>query len=150
MGIWSSFKKGVDNILYIRPKRWVSWDFVKKNTQDNVQLVKSAFSVQEPTRKESFSQAVHRHALTQKDIEKIKNRYTLFSYAYTTVGVSLILYGIQAFMQNLLVQAIGIVCLSAFVFSMAFRYNFWAFQIREKKLGCTLREWWNHLCGRSK
>lgn len=148
MGIWSSFKKGVDAILYIRPKRWVSWDFLKKNTQENAQLVKSAFTVQEANRKESFSQAVHRHGLTETEIQTIKSRYTIFSYLYTTVGLALVLYSIQAFFEKAYLQSVGTICLSSFVFSMAFRYSFWAFQIRKKRLGCTFRQWWNDLCGR--
>ena len=132
MGLWSSFKKGIDAILYIRPKKWVSWDFVRVNTEKNIDIIKSAYSIEKSARIESFSQAVHRHGLTAKDIEVLGKRYLRYSYIFFTLGLGIIFYGIQGFILQQYLQATGSLCLSAFVFSLAFRYNFWAFQIKKK------------------
>jgi len=36
-----------------------------------------------------------------------------------------------------------VVALTLYVLTQAFRYHFWLFQLRNRKLGCTLSEWWN-------
>lgn len=147
MGVWSSLKKGLDTIFYIRPKKWISWDFLSSNTQQNIDLVKDAFKVSQPTRKESFKQAMHRHGVSEHELKRLQTRYVLFSYFFLTLGLGVVFYATQALSNSYFSQFSASICLSFFIFSMAFRYNFWAYQIRVKKLGCTFKQWWNDLCG---
>ena len=147
MGVWSSIKKGLDTIFYIRPKKWVSWDFVSKNTSQNLDLVKQAFQVTKPQRKESFKQAMHRHGVNEHEILKIQYRYTMFSYFFLTIALGIVLYAVQGLLNQEFHKFFAAVCLAVFVLSLSFRYNFWAYQIKMKKLGCTFKEWWQDLCG---
>lgn len=150
MGIWSSFKSGLDAVFHIRPKKWVSWDFVADNTKKNIDVVKSVFSIEAPKRRENFTQAMHRHGITQHEVEKIRKRYLLFSYFFLTLGLGILFYALQGLYEGRFGQFFGSFCLTMFIFSMSFRYNFWAFQIKMKKLGCTFAQWWADICGSTK
>jgi intracellular multiplication protein IcmV len=56
----------------------------------------------------------------------------LFSYAFFQL-----FYGsLHGFLLTLSVAGLALV--------ISFRYHFWAFQIKRKKLGCSLREWYRY------
>lgn len=147
MGLWSSFKKGLDTVFYIRPKKWISWDFISDNTKKNYNVVKKVFTIQEPERKETFLQAMHRHGLNDGQVKKLAQKYTYYSYFFLAMGLGIFLYGVQGLISGHLAQFLGSFCLTSFILSMAFRYNFWAYQIKVKKLGCTFAQWWGYVCG---
>lgn len=146
MGMWKSIKSGLDTVFYIRPKKWVSWDFLTDNTKKNVEVVKDVFTIEKAKRKENFTQAMHRFGLTEKDLAPLRKRYLLFAYFFLTIALGIFFYGIQGLLQQYYGQFFGSLCLTLFVCSLAFRYHFWAFQIESKKLGCTLKQWWDNVC----
>lgn len=99
--------------------------------------------------KKTFTEASLSMKLTDQDlVERRKGLYRLsvlmscVAFAIIAYGVFLLVYGhYRAFVISLVVGSIG--------FVLAFRYHFWYFQIKERRLGCTFKEWlWEGLLGR--
>lgn len=97
-------------------------------------------SRQERTR-ESFNDAVVRLGLTPDDLQARYQSYRKGFYGYLALSFSLLIYLIHLVMEGFYNAAL--VCLAVLMLTLvfAFRRHFWMFQIKEQKLGCTLRDW---------
>lgn len=133
------FLKGVFNVRY-----WSDWDRTKRGSVWLVDTLKKFFVIQEPTEVETFPQAMQRLKISNEDIEKRKR--FLFGLAIFMATVAILLFGyavyhlyylnIAAFIISLVVMGIALV--------LAFRYHFWYYQLKVKKLGCSVREWFTN------
>lgn len=91
---------------------------------------------------ESFEKAMLEMNLTEEDL-KVKQS-ALFRLSLLMCGAALaflaysiyhLFYGgFKAFIISLVLMVIAL--------TLGFRYHFWYFQIKERKLGCTFQEWY--------
>lgn len=71
----------------------------------------------------------------QKSLKRSSMMMLLFSLAVFIYSLYLLVHlNIMATVLSLVVACLGLV--------LAFRYHFWAFQIKQRKLGCTVAEWY--------
>jgi intracellular multiplication protein IcmV len=90
---------------------------------------------------ESFEEAVGRLNLSEKDL---KDKQTaLHRLSRLMCGVALIIFGYAMYQlyyggYRATIYSLAIMLIAL---ALAFRYHFWYFQIKERKLGCTLKEW---------
>ena len=120
---------------------WMGADRIKSYWQYIVSSTKNMLIPKKKVEGESFEEAKSRMNLS--DDELLIRQRSLFHLSLLMVAICIALgayaiyhlfYGsISAFFLTL-----SILCVSAV---MAFRYHFWSFQIKEKKLGCSVREW---------
>lgn len=120
---------------------WTDADRVKSYWQYIVSTVKKFFVPQQKAQTESFEDAKIRMNLSDADLNVRKR--ALFQLCMLMCGISFLLFlyaiyqcvygGIPGFLLTCSIMCVALV--------MAFRYHFWYFQIKEKKLGCSIREW---------
>lgn len=90
----------------------------------------------------SFKEAMAAMNITEQELDaRRKGLYRLCwlmsALALGLFGYSIyqIIYGsFKAFIVSLVIALIAVV--------LAFRYHFWYFQIKERRLGCTIRDWY--------
>lgn len=143
MGFWRSTGRVAGEIVNVRVDRWIGWDHIKSMTRLIGLLGKDILTPQRAFEQETFEQAVTRLGLTEGMIEAQKRQFSIFVYAFLIAALFIFCYGVYlAFCQNWygLVLALA---LTAFSLSQAFRYDFWVFQLTNRKLGCSIQEWWN-------
>lgn len=141
MGVWSSVKKGLDFVFYIRPKQWVSWDFFKASSMKTYSLMKDIYTVPPQGRTETFEGAMRRHHLTAEDLEQIKNRYFNHFLIYLVFSFGLMIYLVDGLYHGEILRSVGTCSLVLLLLSYAFRSHFFYFQITRGKLGCSFYEW---------
>lgn len=141
MGVWSNVKKGLDFVFYIRPKQWVSWDFLKSSSMKTYSLMKDIYTVPKQGRSETFAQAMRRHQLSMEDLHDIKNRYLSHCLIYLVFALGLLMYLADALYHGEILRALGTFSLVLLLLSYAFRSHFFYFQIARGKLGCSFYEW---------
>lgn len=134
----------VSRKTFFNPLGWLGYDMLKAQLRLSKDVLKESFTPPEATRKETFEEAMQRLNLNDEDVEQTAKRFFMFSIIFVvggaaTLGFSLyLLLNVGTFAGFIL----GIV--SAILFGVyAFRYNFWYFQIKHRKLGCTFEEWRN-------
>jgi len=93
-------------------------------------------------RQESFAEAVERMDLTDDDLELRKISFLRQSVFFLIFGVFLILLAFYRLYLAEIGSGILIFLLSFALLAYAFRAHFWYFQIKHRKLGCTMQEWW--------
>lgn len=129
----------IKNVFDLR--KWADFDRMKAFTQYLGQGFKKMFIPQKKTTGESFEQAVTQYQLNEKDLfiqqkalfrlSLLMSLIALFIFFY---GVYQLIYGsITGMLLSLIVLMIALV--------LAFRYHFWHFQIKQRKLGCSFKEW---------
>lgn len=124
---------------------WFDYDRLKAFNEYILAILKKVFipsQTKPENAKASFEEAMGKMHLTEEGI--IIRQKALFRNAILmfTIGFALLAYAVyhlimgnyQATVVSLVVALIG--------FVLAFRYHFWYFQIKERKLGCTFREWY--------
>ncbi|WP_131793852.1 type IVB secretion system protein IcmV [Fluoribacter gormanii] len=134
----------IGNLLrrIINVRRWFDWDRMRAFTLYLVNGFKRLFVPQKKVEGESFNDAVKLLNLTdesllikQKSLFRLSIVMLLAALLIMGYAVFQLFYGsIKAFLVSLVVTLIALV--------LAFRYHFWYYQIKNRKLGCTFNEWY--------
>ena len=129
----------ITRIINIR--KWFDWDRVKSYTLYLGNGVNRLFIPEKNAKTEVFDEEVKKLSISEESLlAKQKSLFRLsmimlvaailiFSYA----GYQLFYGSIKGFLISLIVTLVALV--------LAFRYHFWYFQIKHRKLGCTFDEW---------
>lgn len=140
MAIWQIFK--VNRKTFFNPKAWLDVDQFKESNRTIVDSVRGLFTTETPERTETFEEAMVRLGLSEHDIDDARQNYQAFTWFFVALGVCVIIFGFYLLFFH---HTISGFCLAmsaaALFFGQAYRYSFWHFQIKNKKLGCTFEEW---------
>ncbi len=123
-------------------KQWFDWERIKAFTLYLKNGIKKFFVPQQNDVVESFAEAKARLDLSDEDLLSRQKALYRLSLMMVIISVLLLFYAfynlylgsLRAFYLSLVVMLIGLV--------LAFRYHFWYFQIKKRKLGCSLKEWY--------
>lgn len=122
-------------------RAWADWDRIKDFALYFISSVKKMFVPQPKEANETFKAAQKRLKISNEDL--LKEQKGLFRLSLIMLNFSVIIFcyafyqviygSFLAFIVSLVVVAIGL--------TLAFRYHFWYYQIKNKKLGCSVHEW---------
>jgi intracellular multiplication protein IcmV len=123
-------------------RKWFDWDRMKAGTLYLGNGINRLFVPQQKAEGESFDEAMKQLNLNDEDLlEKQKSLFHL-SIVMTSAAALILAYAIymlfmgsiKAFIVSLVVTLIALI--------LAYRYHFWYFQMKQRKLGCTFSEWY--------
>ncbi len=97
----------------------------------------------EPKNPTTFADAVARLQLTEAEIDEKAQSLFRMAMFFLAFAVGMFAYAMYLFWQSSPHGAFAATGISLVIFAMAFRYHFWFFQVKHRKLGCTFKEWWN-------
>ena len=141
MAIGDIFK--VSRKTFFDPKGWLGYDELKSYNRIIYNDLKEAMTPAKPERKESFAEAMDRLNLTEADVEETAKRYLMYTVVFVILaGVAFATAFYMLFAHGTFSGWILAVVCSVLFLVQAFRFHFWHFQIKYRKLGCTFREWW--------
>lgn len=141
MGFFSGVKKVLKPFVDV--PRWIGYDQLKGMTGWLGGLIKRTFVTEQSEHSETFEQSMVRLKLTEQDLVQRTIEFKrllvfwLFIFAMVLVYAAY-LAGIGSWVGFAVSMSVALLTLS-----QVFRYHFWLFQIRSRKLGCTLSEWWH-------
>lgn len=149
MGFRRVVKKGLSGGL--NPKRWLGYDQLKEDTASVGNIARSVFKREKNTeRKETFDDAVKRFNLTEEDIKKRMKTSKQLVALFLGMGGLLFAYFVYQCATGHILHSFICLVLTALILVNAFREHFNLFQMRQRRLGCTYKEWVNSLFKRSK
>lgn len=141
MAIRDAFK--ITRKTFFNPLGWLNYNELKTYNRIIWDNIKNIGDVETPTRTETFDEAVQRFDLTDAEVKRISDTYLLYAIvlvmiaAFSFAGAFVVLIGYGTFAGFIL----ALLC-TALLLCFAFRFHFWHFQIKHRKLGCTIQEWW--------
>ncbi len=136
-GLSWAYKPAVD------VKAWMGWDIIKSSSRYVYGLGKEVFVPAEAKHQESFEEAMERLHLSETDIQDRQKEFARLFLIYALMGLAIFIYSIVLFFKMAFMGGILAIVVSALAFGMAFRQHFWLFQIKHRKLGCSLSEWYH-------
>jgi intracellular multiplication protein IcmV len=125
---------------------WFGWRLAWNQAARAGRFVRSTatslFVPAQATLTESFEEALVRLYLTENDINnRIKSFHRLF-IIFLLASFCLFAYAIfMLWVEQSYRVALACFGLTAFLIGQAFRYHFWLFQMKRRKLGCSFKEW---------
>jgi intracellular multiplication protein IcmV len=132
----------VNRKTFFNPSAWLGYDFLKAQTLFIYGLFKQVFAKPTPEHEETFEQAVKRLHLSEKAIHETQQSYFLYAMGFLILSVLTIIFGFYLLLVHATLAGwILSLPVAALLLSQAFRYHFWYFQMKHRKLGCTFKEW---------
>lgn len=123
-------------------RTWLDWDRLKSLSLALFTGLKRMFVPQRETTGESFEAALTKFDITEADLEKKKTALWRLSILMVSAGLLIGGYAIFQLIYGTYRASIVSLVVMMIAFVLAFRYHFWYFQIKERKLGCSLQEWY--------
>ncbi len=120
---------------------WLDVERIKVFTRYLINAIKNIFVPNAATETESFAAAKIRLKLSDAELIAREKGLLRLSLAMVGMSVGVFIYAIYLFYTGSIKGGILGVVLMFIALVLAFRYHFWYFQIKERKLGCTIQEW---------
>lgn len=141
------FFRGVGRVVkpLVNIPKWMSAKQITKDASYISQMAKQVFTPQKAEVEETFEEALQRLNLTEIDIRDRRKEFTRLSCFFLAVFVLLIGYVIYLVLDSTgevswrAILLSIVVCLIALV--QFFRFHFWLYQIKKRKLGCGFKEY---------
>ncbi len=144
MGFFSRAKTIGGTIFNFKVTKWVGLDQIKSNTKNIYEIGQAAITPEHADYVETFEEALKRLNITEAELQQRLKEFTTLLVVYILLATAVFAYGIfiviqyKNFMGFFMSLAVTI-----FALTHAFKYHFWIYQIKHRKLGCTLREWFS-------
>lgn len=132
----------INRKTFFNPRGWLDYDALKEQTLYIYSLGKAIVTPVKPEFEETFTEAMERLNLTETDVQQTKENYFLYAIMFVAFGVFTFVFSFYLLFHygSILGWILGLAVVAAFL-SQAFRYHFWYFQMKHRKLGCTFDEW---------
>ncbi len=91
---------------------------------------------------ETFEEALQRLNITEQELEQRRKEFTRLMITYILIAIAVFAYGVYVVSMHKNIAGF-IMCFAITIYTLthAFRYHFWIYQIKYRKLGCSLRDW---------
>lgn len=134
-----SIRRGLKSLVNF--PAWMGWSEVKSNARLITGMAKNLTHLSEPEHEETYEQAVARMQLTPSMLAQRERVLFRLACFYFLLTVALLAYTVYLFFIGTWVSVMMSGVLVLIGGSLAFREHFWYFQMRQKRLGCTFKEW---------
>ena len=120
---------------------WLDTDRLKGFAAYIVETFQKLFVLKPQQGGELFAEAKER--LKLDDAGLLERQKSLFRLSVLMVffAMLILLYALYQLLYGSFVGVILSLVVMLIALTLAFRYHFWYFQLKEKKLGCSIREW---------
>lgn len=143
MGMFKSSKKTASRLVDVRVDKWVSLDYLSETAENFKVILLDSVIPKKATYSETFEEALKRLELTEADLLQRQKEFSQLFYFFMTLSLVIMFYGLFLAFTSTMAATLIAFCLSLYTFSQAFRFHFWLFQLKNRKLGCTIKEWLN-------
>ncbi len=139
MGIFKLAGSMVRSVVDV--KTWIGYDQLKSTSKGLVHIIKPMYTVQKATFQETFEEALARLHIEEANLPRIIRQYQYRLYFFLFSGAICLIYLLYLVFEVHLVPAFVTLFIVALLLIKAAEAHFYIFQIKNKKLGCTIDEW---------
>jgi intracellular multiplication protein IcmV len=135
------------------PARWLSLPEITRSASHIVDMVKVLLSLKKPNSKrvETFLEAQARLHVSDSQLADRHKSLRFASKCYFFLGFLVLLYAYHlVFNSGVVAGGLCTSTVSGPLFALSFKNSFNAYQIRRRRLGCTVEEWFRDNFGMAK
>lgn len=121
-----------------------SWLGIKQFKDTNKTLgayLKESYTVKQATRRETFDEALQRMRVSPESLAMIVKSNARNFCVMVIFALFLVVYGAYLLFLGHWGATLLDTVVVGFVLVRAFQFSFWNFQIKQRRLGCTFKEW---------
>lgn len=127
-------------------KRAVGTDMLKEQASFIKKMGEGIFKLKRSDRKDTFEDLA-KIGIDEAQVQQAKESFKRMVVVFLSLALVVIFYIIYAILRGYFLTAVISVGVLAVCLAQAFKYHFWYFQIVERRLGCTVSEWWQYVKG---
>jgi len=136
----------VNRKTFFNPTAWMGLSEIKRNNLIMWQSIRGVVVPEQPQRVETFEEAVARLGLTEKDLEEREATFFTFVISFLVLGACTFIYSFYLlFFDKTLMGWLLCIGVTGLLLAQAFRFHFWYTEVKARKLGFTLKDWWQSL-----
>ncbi len=132
----------VNRKTFFNPTRWMGWNAIVDNTANLWAILKPLFTPPAPGVAISFEEAMKEYELTEADLAEGITTYRTLAFVFLVLGGMCFLYACYLLVRYTSIAGciLGL-AVAILLFSQAYKYDFWALQMRRRHLGLTFADW---------
>lgn len=142
MGILKWTGKAFTSVVNIRVDHWLGANYLKKSLGQTISSAKDLCTPEQSQHLETFEESLKRLNISEAELKAKEANFIRLFAIHLFLAFIIFAYAIFLFANKNLSGGIMALALVAYPLSIAFRFHFWLFQIRKRKLGCSIKEWW--------
>lgn len=133
----------VSRKTFLNPRAWLGYDTLKESSRGFAGIMRGVFGRTVPSSGESetFDEAATRFNLTEKNINDLAFTYLSYAVLFFLMALGILTYSIWLLVHLYVHGFLLGFAIVALLGGQTFRFHFLYFQIKHRKLGCTLAEW---------
>jgi intracellular multiplication protein IcmV len=142
MGAKSIIKKGL--VAGWNVKAWMGTDQIVRNGKTIKNLFVQAVAkpaAEKEMKKETFEECIQRLQITEEGLQQKIKKSGQAALLYLLLSIPMVAYTIYIFSTGFTLSGFVCLMLSFLLLVRAFREDFNRFQMKQRKLGCTVQEW---------
>ena len=120
---------------------WMGWKDLSRNASFIKSMVVSLLTVSKAEHQETYEEAVERLNLSSKELQQRQQGFLQMAILYFILMLLLMAYAVYLVFVGTLTAVLMSSVLVLVTASLAFREHFWYFQMKQKRLGCSLKSW---------
>ncbi len=130
---------------FLNPSAWMGRERLGDTARDIKDHAQRMFTVDDKaSMAETFSGVVSRLKLSEKDIKSRTRNLGALAIFFGFVSLLLAGYFFYNIWHGNVLASLMSFGLCTALLGFTFKYHFWYFQMKERKLGCTTQEWWDY------
>lgn len=141
MGFARNVKEGFKSRFNF--KKWSGFEYIAESGEHLFELGRSIFQPRDPQQHETFEESLRRLNLTEEDLKNRAKEFSRLVLIFLCFAFALLGYAVYLAWCGSVGATLMCFGMMAFCFGQVFRFHFWLFQVRERRLGCSLREWYH-------
>lgn len=133
---------------FFNPMGWIDFQGLRSQNIIIWNSIRDVFSVPKAFHEETFESAMKRLNLTEEDVAAGSIRYRSLALLFVLIATFVFAYSFYLLFRygTFLGWLLGLSVCALFL-TQAFRFDFWSFQMKSRKLGVTFEEWKNSILG---
>ncbi|PCI37952.1 MAG: phosphoesterase [Thiotrichales bacterium] len=143
MGFFKTTKKVGKVFFNFQVGNWLGFKQIKSNAQEISDNAKRLLTPEQASHNETFANAVQRLKLSTVDLQQRYREFKRLCIFFVALAATVFSYSVYIAVNGNFFGFLMGFSLTLYALTQAFKYHFWMFQIRTKKLGCSIKEWFN-------
>lgn len=123
---------------------WTGYDRIKDQGSQIKDEYQRMFTVKEAGHEENLEEVMQRFQLSESDLQDRMRDFYRLSMMMLVMFVPVFCYFVYMLISLHLHAAFLSLVVSFFPLVLAFRYHFWYYQLKQRRLGVTFKEWLRH------
>lgn len=138
-----SFFAGIKKITkpFVDVPKWIGYRQLVKSNRSITALLRKFFIPEQARTQESFVAALQRLNLKEADLIQRRREFTRLMWIWIFLFFVAISYSLYLLLAHALRGFFPSLAMVFIILTQIFRYHFWIFQIKQRRLGCNFRDW---------